>query len=122
MKDTRVTFFRKTLEELVESLEATLRVTRWVGPEVVPEPLKESASRLVTRLGTADRLASGVFKGSPSDSARVDAMLGAMRRLDAAYVAYRKRLESTPNDSDGAAAALDIEIGEVKADASWRES
>ena len=86
MKDTRVMFFRKTLEELLDSLDAVVRVRRWVGPESVPEPLKEAAGHLLVRLGTAGRVASSTFRGSVADTTRVDVMLGAMRRLDAAYV------------------------------------
>jgi hypothetical protein len=111
MKDERVTLFRKALEELIESLDATVRVKRWDG-EAIPEPLKESASRLVARLGTADRLASSTFAGSAADISRVEAMCGAMRRLDAAYVAYR---QSTPAEHEAAAMALDTHIDEVKA-------
>ena len=113
MKDERVIFFRKALDGLIESLEATIRVTGWSGDESVPEPLKESASRLVARLGTADRLASDTFSGSATDTARVSAMCAAMRRLDAAYVAYRQKL-SNPAERSAAALALDSELEEVK--------
>lgn len=120
MKDERVAFFRKALEGLLESLDATVRVTRWSGAEVIPDPLQESAGRLVNRLGTADRLATSQFKGSIADVARVNAMTEAMRRLDTAYVAFRHRLEVKPGDSDVAALALHAELDEVKADArSW---
>ena len=113
MKDARVTLFRKTLEGLVESLDATVRVNRWTANESVPEPLKESAARLVGRLGTVDRLASNNFTGSANDVARVNAMVVAMRRLDAAYVTYRARVVR-PSERDLAATALDAEIDEVK--------
>jgi hypothetical protein len=113
MKDERVTFFRKALEGLIESLEATVRVTAWTGEETVPEPLKESASRLVDRLGTADRLASGAFAGSAVDIARVKSMCDAMRRLDAAYVIYRQKLET---EKDSAGMNLGAELEEIKAD------
>ena len=117
MKDERVTFFRKALEGLIESLDATVRVMRWSGEDGIPEPLQESASLLVTRLGTADRLASGNFAGSATDTARVTAMCAAMRRLDAAYVAYRQKLDTAPTERDAAGMTLDAEIDEVKADA-----
>jgi hypothetical protein len=120
MKDTRVAFFRKTLESLLESLDATVRVTRWEGPDGVPEPLKETAGHLVTRLGTAHRLASSAFTGSPTDAARVQVMLGAMRRLDAAYVAYRQRADRPAAERETAAMALDAEIAEVSSDSRWR--
>lgn len=121
MKDSRVTFFRNTLESLLESLDATVRVTRWVGPEVIPEPLKETAAHLGTRLGTAGRLASSTFTGSPADAARVEVMLGAMRRLDAAYVAYRQHLDRPAAERETAAMTLTAEIAEVSGDARWRE-
>jgi hypothetical protein len=117
MTDARVATFRNALEGLIESLDATVRVTRWAEAESIPEPLKESASRLVARLGTADRLASASFMGKAADVARVTAMRGAMRRLDAAYVAYRQRLERSPSERDLAATALCAEIDEVKASA-----
>jgi hypothetical protein len=119
MKDTRLAFFRNTLEGLIESLDATIRMRRWDGVEEVPAPIKESASRLVTCLGTADRLVSSSFTGSIADTARVNAMLGAMRRLDAAYVAYRRQLDLAP-DGDTAAAALSAEIDDVRSDRRWR--
>src|SRR4051812_20572966 len=106
MKDERVTFFRKALEGLIDSLDATVRVTRWSGNEPIPEPLKQSAARLVERLGTADRLASGTFNGSAVDVARVKEMCSAMRRLDAAYVTYRQRIESAPAEREAAAMNL----------------
>lgn len=117
MKDARVTIFRRTLEGLIESLDATVRLVGWSDADSVPEPLKQSASQLLTRLGTADRLASASFKGSAADVARVDTMRGAMRRLDAAYVAYRQVLTGTPNQRDHAASALRTEIEDVKAHA-----
>ena len=114
MKDDRVKAFRKALEGLMESLDATVRVSRWDAEESVPEPLAESAGNLVVRLGAAGRLAAGTFRGSPVDVARVNAMCGAMRRLDTAYVAYRK---TTPREPDVAAMALHHEIDEVRAEA-----
>ena len=115
MKDVRVTTFRNALEGLIESLDATVRVTRWSEAESVPEPLKESASRLITRLGTADRLAAASFSGTVADVARVAAMRSAMRRLDAAYVAYRQRVAGPPSERERAATALGAEIDEAKA-------
>ena len=120
MKDSRVAFFRSALEDLLESLVATVRVNRWVGPDAIPEPIKESAARLGTRLGTAGRLASSVFKGTPADVARVEVMLTAMRRLDAAYVAYRQHLDQSAAARETAALALDAEIAEVSDDTRWR--
>lgn len=116
MKDKRVMVFRKSLEELVESLEATLRLARWDGAEIVPEPLRESASKLVARLGVADRMAAGVFKGNIADVARVKSMTDAMRRLETAYVSYRKKVEGPPNDSGKAREELIATLDQVKAD------
>ncbi len=121
MRDARIALFRKTLEGLVESLDATVRLTRWAGGDSIPEPIKESASQLVMRLGTANRLASSTFAGSVLDQARVNGMLVAMRRLDAAYVVYRQGIERTPLDRESASAALNAEVDEVKGDASWRD-
>lgn len=115
MKDKRVLVFRKSLEDLVESLEATVRVAEWDGAETVPEPLKDSASKLMTRLGTADRLAAGVFKGTIADVARVTSMTSAMRRLETAYVAYRKRLDTTPERAK-AAEELVATLDQVKSE------
>ena len=115
MKDARVTTFRKALEELIDSLDATIRVARWADGESIPDPLKESSSRLLARLGTAHRLAAASFSGTVADVARVSAMRAAMRRLDAAYVAYRQLAAGTPKDRDRAAAALSVELDEVKA-------
>jgi len=116
MKDKRVLVFRTALDELVESLEATMRVTRWESADSIPEPLQESASRLVARLGTADRLATGVFKGRPDDVSRVAALTSAMRKLEGAYVEFRRKLAAAPNERARAASALDAAIDEVKAE------
>ena len=116
MKDTRVALFTQALDGLIESLEATIRVTEWAGNETLPEPLSEAARHLVQRLGTAGRLASSVFVGSPTDVARVTALCAQMRRLDTAYVTYRQHLE-TPSLRPGAAMTLTQEIDAVRASA-----
>jgi hypothetical protein len=115
MKDQRIPFMRKTIDSLVESLEATLRVKRWTGAEEIPEPLKKSADRLVERLTAADRLTSNTFRGTPQDLARVETMGAAIKRLDAAYVAFRQAVERTPTAVEAAAIALTEEIDQVKA-------
>jgi hypothetical protein len=117
MKDSRVTYYRKTLEGLLESLDATVRLKRWTGEESVPEPLKESASRLITRLGTVDRLASSQFKGNAADVARVNALVGAMRRLDTAYVAFCQESERGPREREKAAEVLGSAIDATRAEA-----
>jgi hypothetical protein len=114
MKDQRVPFIRRALDGVLESLEATLRVKRWTGAEEIPAPLQKAATRLVERLGTADRLAATAFRGTPQDVGRVEAMVTAIRRLDAAYVAFRQSLERKPDDLEAAAIALTEEIDHVK--------
>jgi hypothetical protein len=71
MRDRRVMVFRKSLEELVESLDATVR------------------------------LAQDVFTGNAADVRKVTLLTDAMRRLESAYVAYRKKLDSPIAGSDG---------------------
>jgi hypothetical protein len=117
MKDKRIVVFRKALEELVESLEATLRLANWDEADIAPDPLKDSASRLVARLGTTDRLAAGVFKGTTADSARVDQLTGAMRRLGNAYLGYRKQASSVASGKANALTELSTVLDEVKTQA-----
>jgi hypothetical protein len=119
MKDERVKVFRRALQELIESLDAMVRVRRWAGPEAAPEPLQESASRLLGRLGTAGRLAAGTFNGSPADALQVEAMCSAMRRLDAAYVAYR---QAQNGDHEASAMTLNGHIEDVTAEAARWEA
>ena len=113
MKDNRIKVFRAAVEGLLESLDAYVRVERWSDPGAVPEPLHTAATKLVDRLGTADRLASGVFVGTPADSTKVTAMCSAMKRLDAAYISYRHQVDRGHNHEATASAALEAEIGEV---------
>jgi hypothetical protein len=115
MKDSRVTIFRAALDALLDSLDAAVRIERWTGSETVPEPLQESARQLVTRLGAANRLAAGRFSGSIADAARVAAIAEAVRRLDAAYVAYCRGREGSSQDRDLAAQALDAELVDIRA-------
>ncbi len=122
MKDERIKLFRTALEGLLESLDATVRVNRWTGAESIPEPLMESASRLMERLGTADRLAASTFNGSPNDNARVKVICASLRRLDAAYVAYRQRFEAEPSARELAATTLNAELDEVRSAAAAAQS
>jgi hypothetical protein len=115
MNDQRIKYFRRTLEALVESLDATARLSRWDGTDAAPEPLRENAAKLGERLGVANRLASGRFVGATQVVASLTGMSSAMKRLDAAYVQYRSRIESSPAERDEAAVALDEEIGSVRA-------
>jgi hypothetical protein len=114
MKDQRVPFFRRTLEALVESLDATARLSRWDSAETAPLPLHESAAKLGERLGAANRLASAKVAGAGQVVASLTGVTGAIKRLDAAYVQYRSRIETKPAERDEAAVALDAEIGIVK--------
>jgi hypothetical protein len=114
MKDQRLKVFRSAIDGLLESLEAFVRVSRWTEPGSPPEPLSLAAGKLVDRLGVADRLSSGKFIGTPTDSNKVAAMCTAMRRLDAAYVAYRQRTERSADADGSASATLEAEIGEVR--------
>lgn len=114
MKDSRIKIFRQTLDGLVESLDATLRVGRWTETEAIPKTLTDSASDLLPRLGAAGRLASSRFSGSVGDVARVKTLTDAMVRLDAAYLAYCQCREGSPRERDLAANALEVELNEVK--------
>src|SRR5687768_14637509 len=88
MKDQRVAFVRRALSELVESLDASMRVGRWSGADSVPAPLAASAALLVERLGKANRLAADKFTGPPRVVETISAMSTAIRQLDVAFVAY----------------------------------
>ena len=80
MKDQRIKVFRGALEGLIESLDALVRVSRWSEPDPPPDPLRSAASKLMDRLGTAGRLSSGTFVGTPADTNKVEAMITTMRR------------------------------------------
>jgi hypothetical protein len=115
MKDHRLKVFRATLDGLTESLSAVARVARWKDPDPPPEPLRTAVEKLGERLSSAGRLSSGSFNGSPADTSKVNEMCAVMKRLDAAYVAYRKQLEVAPNDVAEAAEALESDIAEATA-------
>ena len=90
-----------------------MRVSRWADVDAPPEPLRAAVSKLPERLGTANRLAAGTFVGTPTDMRTVTAICKQMKQLDAAYVAYRKRLESKPESTRDAVEALDADIAEA---------
>jgi hypothetical protein len=115
MKDGRLMLARKALEGLIDSLDATVRVHRWLGTDAIPEPLSKSASLLLPRLGAADKLLAQNFTGAMGDVTRMDAMSAAIRHLDEAYVTYRKHVAARPTESDTAAMTLDTIVCEVKA-------
>jgi hypothetical protein len=110
MKDRRVAFARSVLSELVESLDATVRLGRWTG-EDVPPPLRENADLLVDRLGKANRLAASRFAGAPRSAAEFSAMSSAIQRLDRAFVGYRNM-----HDKNEAERMLEAELAAVRAE------
>jgi hypothetical protein len=114
--DPRIVTFRGALESLIESMDATVRIARWeAGGEPIPEPTRHSAAQLQHRLGSANRLAAGRFVGTPAIVAKSDAIKEAVRDLDAAFVAYRRRAERSHRAE--AATELDGEVGRIKLDA-----
>jgi hypothetical protein len=116
--DPRIVTFRNALESLIESLDATVRIARWEpGKESIPEPLHRSAAQLQERLGSANRLAEGRFVGAPAVVAVSDAIKEAVRDLDAAFVAYRKRAEGAQDQREEAVIELDGAVGRIKLDA-----
>jgi hypothetical protein len=119
MKDQRVQVFRTTLEALIESLNAFVRVSRWSDEAPSPEPLRLAASKLMDRIGSAERLASGKFNGTPQEVDRVNTMCDSMRKLDAAYVKYRRRVEGAPAQKADALTTLEAEVGEAAAVAGY---
>jgi hypothetical protein len=116
MKDQRVSFLRQTLQALLDSLDATARLSRWSTADVAPEPLRESAAKLGERLSAANRLSSSQFAGPLQVVASLTGMSEAIKRLDAAYVQYRSRINSKPTEQAAAAVALDAEIGSVRSE------
>jgi hypothetical protein len=114
--DPRIVNFRTALESLIESLDATLRIARWeAGGEPIPDPLRYSAEQLENRLGSANRLASTKFVGAPAVVATSKAIGEAVRDLDTAFVAYRKRADGDQRSE--AVIELDGEVGRIKLDA-----
>ncbi len=124
MKDPRVQVFRSAVEGLVESLEALIRLSRWTDADPKPAPLVASASKLLDRLGAADRLSAAKFHGTATDVGKVSAICAVLKRLDGAYVTYRQQAESRSNGPQGTAdaiAALETELAATVADSAvWR--
>jgi hypothetical protein len=114
MKDQRIPALRRALDAVLVSLEATVRVRSWTGPEEIPEPLRSAAARLIERLRTAEKLSTFAPGTSGLDAARAQAMSAAVRRLDAAYVAFHKSTQSAPASAEVAIASLRDEIDVVK--------
>src|SRR5262245_16942319 len=111
MNDQRVLFLRQSLQALLDSLDATARLSRWSSDDAAPEPLRESAAKLGERLSAANRLSSSNFVGPSQVVASLTGMSQAIKRLDAAYVQYRSTIDSTPAEQADAAVALEAEIG-----------
>jgi len=126
MKDQRVQAFRGAVDGLIESLEATVRLSRWSEREAKPPPLVQSAAQLGERLGTASRLATSRFHGTAAEVGKVDAMRAVLRRLDEAYVVYRKGVGLVEPVDDAASVedattALETALVDATAQASgWR--
>ena len=116
MKDQQLIHLRRRLDDLVESLDATARLSRWDSKEPAPEPLRERAAKLGERLCVANRLATAKFGGAGQLVASLAGISKAIKRLDAAYVQYRQRIEAKPSERDAAVVALDGELGGVKAE------
>ncbi|MCA9593319.1 MAG: hypothetical protein KC776_08405 [Myxococcales bacterium] len=94
MKGARVRVFLRALGELIDSLDATLQVDEFAERDEAPPSLRAQAELLPARLGSADRLAAGVFKGNTLDTARVSEVTKMMRQLDQAYLEYRRSQDS----------------------------
>jgi hypothetical protein len=121
MKNQRLDVFRSAVEGLIESLDALVRVSRWTDTEAPPEPIRTARAKLVDRLGTAERLSSGHFVGKPADENLVTAMCATMKKLDAAYMTFRRRVDQAPDRAAEAAATLESDLGAATADAAgWR--
>ena len=112
MKDQRLKVFRDAVEQLIESLDAHVRLARWDAKEPKPEPLVALASKLMDRLGAADRLSAARYQGAAADVAKVDAMRLAMKRLETAYAAFRRETK-LGGETTGALVTLESEVGAV---------
>jgi hypothetical protein len=115
MRDRRLAHFETTLDALTDSLDATARIRRWQGPEAIPEPLEQSAAKLLDRLGAANRLTTGRLTGPADVVARLTRMVVAIRKLDAAYVEFLQCEKNTPDARSQALVMLDEEIQSAKA-------
>jgi hypothetical protein len=123
MKAHRLQVFGAAVQALIESLEAVIRLSRWNDSEAKPAPLVASASKLLERLGTANRLSSARFHGTATEVGKVDAICAVLKRLDGAYLAYRQQLEGPSGAAStvDATAALETELALMTAEAAaWR--
>lgn len=119
MRDRRIQVFRAATEDLVESLEAVIRLSRWSADEPKPAPLVLSAEKLQDRLGAAERLSSAKFQGTPTEVDKVGAICTVLKGLDEAYVAYRRQLDSPGRGNlVDAVAALETKVAALVAESS----
>ena len=116
-RDARLIQFRAVLDALIESLDASVRLTRWNEDESKPDALERSAALLLDRLGSANRLAAGRFVGAPAFVTTSTAIGEAIQALDRAYVEFLRSGGKGPSALEEAAGALDAEIGRIKLDA-----
>ncbi len=115
MRDERIAYFRSVVEALFESLDATAQISQTSDPTDAPEPLQETAGKLLARLGAANRLASARIVAPPPVAAKLLDMRRTIQHLDAAYVHYRAHLGSVPAERMQAGALLGAEIRHARA-------
>ena len=113
MDQKRLLAFRHALDGLIESLDAFVRIARLPPGELPSADQTAAAGLLVDRLGAADRYASSRPAGTPNDLAKFDALRSAMKRLDAAYLAYRRQ-SASPGDASDALARLEAEVAATR--------
>lgn len=115
MRDRRPVTIRRALDALLEAVEASVRIHRWSEAEEIPAPLVRAAKEIAERRSAAEQATSMSFDGSPADAKRVAMMIDAMKRLEAAYAAWRTAADAPDGDPGGAGALLLIdEIDRVK--------
>lgn len=126
MKDQRLDVFRVAIDGLIESLDATIRLSRCADADPRPPELVAAAAKLVDRLGAADRLAATKYQGTLNDIGKVDAMCAILKQLDGIYLSYRKQVGSAERGSkarDEAITALETALATTSttvAAANWR--
>ena len=108
------------LARALEVREAVIRLERWPDGEPKPAPLVLSAGKLQDRLGTAERLSSARFHGTPAELDKVGTMCVVLKGLDEAYVTYRQQLDSPGSEDMGeAVVALEAKVAALAAE-TWR--
>lgn len=114
MTQSAMDFYRNAIAELLESLDASVHVSTLASPQAAPEETRACASRLVERLGTANRLAKGRFTGPERVVTKMSAMSAAVQRLDEAFVSYRRSEGGSREERARGAEALQVEIDKVR--------